>query len=182
MLILINEATASKEDQDINDHSQHSKSSAGGVASYVKSNLDHFARNDLSILEDEFETIWTEIKNTKGQNVLCCCTYRHPITDINKFNNYIDNIVQKISKENKLLFIMGDFNVNFLNYESHNDTNDFINTMISHYLLPHILHPTRVTDHSATVIDNIFPITHHMKLLVETSLVKFQITFHSLLF
>ena len=28
--------------------------------------------------------------------------------------------------------------------------------MISHYLLPHILHPTRVTDHSATVIDNIF--------------------------
>ena len=28
--------------------------------------------------------------------------------------------------------------------------------MISHYLLPHILHPTCVTDHSATVIDNIF--------------------------
>ena len=51
---------------------------------------------------------------------------------------------------------MGDFNVNLLNYESHNETNDFINTMVSHYLLPHILHPTRVTDHSATVIDNIF--------------------------
>ena len=45
--------------------------------------------------------------------------------------------MQKISKENKLLFIMGDFNVNLLNYESHNDTNDFINTMISHYLLLH---------------------------------------------
>ena len=28
--------------------------------------------------------------------------------------------------------------------------------MVSHYLLPHILHPTQVTDHSATVIDNIF--------------------------
>ena len=54
---------------------------------------------------------------------------------------------------------MGDFNVNLLNYESHNDTNDFINTMISHYLLPHILHPTRVPDHSATVIDNIFSST-----------------------
>ena len=64
--------------------------------------------------------------------------------------------MQKISKENELLFIMGDFNVNLLNYESHNDTNDFINTMISHCLLPLILHPTRVTDHSATVIDNIF--------------------------
>ena len=51
---------------------------------------------------------------------------------------------------------MGDFNVNLLNYNTHNYTNEFMNNMISHYLLPHILHPTRVTDHSATVIDNIF--------------------------
>ena len=51
---------------------------------------------------------------------------------------------------------MGGFNVNLLNYESHGETNEFINTMVSHYLLPHILHPTRVTDHSAVVIDNIF--------------------------
>ena len=51
---------------------------------------------------------------------------------------------------------MGDFNVNLLNHNLHSHINDFINTMISHYLLPHILHPTRVTDHSGTVIDNIF--------------------------
>ena len=89
-------------------HSQHSKSSAGGVALYVKSNLDHFERDDLSRLEDEFEKIWIEIKNNKGQHVLCCCAYRHPNTDIKKFNNYIDSMMQKISKENKLLFIMGD--------------------------------------------------------------------------
>ena len=46
-------------------HSQHSKSSAGGVALYVKFNLDHFIREDLSVLEDEFETLWVEIKNSK---------------------------------------------------------------------------------------------------------------------
>ena len=51
---------------------------------------------------------------------------------------------------------MGDFNINLLNYESHRDTNEFINSMVSHCLLPHILQPPRVTDHSATVIDNIF--------------------------
>ena len=28
--------------------------------------------------------------------------------------------------------------------------------MTTHYLLLHILHPIRVTDHSATIIDNIF--------------------------
>ena len=53
----------------------------------------------------------------------------------------------KISKESKLVFCMGDFNVNLLNY---------VNTMISHYLLPCILHPARVTDDSEAIIDNIF--------------------------
>ena len=62
----------------------------------------------------------------------------------------------KIVKENKLVFCMGDFNVNLLNYNVHNPTNDFLDSMLSNYLLPYILHPTRVTDHSATVIDNIF--------------------------
>ena len=42
-------------------------------------------------------------------------------------------------------------NINLLNYESHSDTNEFINSMVSHHLLPHILQPTR-----ATIIDNIF--------------------------
>ena len=36
----------------------------------------------------------------------------------------------KISKENKLVFCMGDFNVNLSNYNGHTHTNDFLNTMI----------------------------------------------------
>ena len=66
------------------------------------------------------------------------------------------SILQKVQKENKTLFIMADFNINLYNYSSHTETNDFINLMVSNYLLPHILHPTRVTDQSATITDNIF--------------------------
>ena len=88
--------------------------------------------------------------------MLCGCAYRPPNTNADKFNDYTNQTVEKVSKESKLIFLMGDFNINLLNYESHGETNDFINTMISYYLLPHILPPTRVTDHSATVIDNIF--------------------------
>ena len=105
-------------------HSQHSNSSAGGVALYIRNNLDYIVREDLNALENEFETIWVEIKNKKSQNVLCCCAYRHPNTEVEKFNNYIDKVMQKISKENKLIFYMGDFNVNLLNYNLHSHTND----------------------------------------------------------
>ena len=76
-------------------HSKHSNSSAGGTAIYIKSNLD-----GLSIAEDELETVWVEIKNNKCQNAPCCCAYRHPNTDIEKFINYMDKIMTKMVKEN----------------------------------------------------------------------------------
>ena len=137
-------------------YSQPSKASAGGVAIYIKSSLNYVIRDDLNRTEDEFECIWVEIKNSKSQSILCCCAYRHPNSETQKFLDYIESTLSMAKKEKKLLFIMGDFNFNLLNYESHTETNDFLNTMISHYMLPYILQPTRVTDHSATVIDNIF--------------------------
>ena len=48
-------------------YTQPSKSAAGGVAICVKDELDHFKRDDLSILHDEFESLWVEIKNKKGK-------------------------------------------------------------------------------------------------------------------
>ena len=51
---------------------------------------------------------------------------------------------------------MGDFNIDLLEYDSHNPTNDFINSLIAHSFLPYIYQPTRVTDHPATITDNIF--------------------------
>ena len=51
---------------------------------------------------------------------------------------------------------MGDLNINLLNYDSNAATNEFLNFMVSQYLLPHILHPARITDHSSSIIDNIF--------------------------
>ena len=43
-------------------HSHHSNSSAGGVALYIKEDLQHMMRDDISTCEDEFETIWIEMK------------------------------------------------------------------------------------------------------------------------
>ena len=107
-------------------------------------------------MEEEYEIIWVEINNKKDKNLLCCCLYRHLSSDITKFIDHMTSILQKVQKESKTLFIMGDFNINLYNYCSHTETNDFTNLMVSNYLLPHNLHPTRVTDHSATIIDNSF--------------------------
>ena len=88
----------------ISGHTTHSiptKSSAGGVALYVKSSLDYKPREDLSVCKDEFEMVGMEILGTKSKNILCCCVYRHPNTDAREFVNYLDNLLQELGKENK---------------------------------------------------------------------------------
>ena len=137
-------------------YTQPSKSNAGGVAIYIKNNLDHFIRDDLCKLDDCFEAVWIEIKNSKGKNSLCGCIYRHPNTDVTNLMQYLEATFSLIDKKKYNIFLMGDFNIDLLQYESHSSTNDFLNTMISNSFLPYILQPTRVTDHSSTVIDNIF--------------------------
>ena len=76
------------------------------------------------------------------------------VTDFNQ--NYLNGLLDKISKEEKNIFLLGDFNINLLNYNEHRPTNDFLDSLASSSLLPYILQPTRLTCHSNTLINNIF--------------------------
>ena len=47
--------------------------------------------------------------------------------NLNVFNsNYLNNLLEKISKEQKSVFLLGDFNINLMNYNVHNPTNEFL--------------------------------------------------------
>ena len=131
-----------------------SHSSAGGVGIYVRSNLEANKRDDLCVRDADFETVWVEICNPNAKNVICCCVYRHPNSDISKFNDHLHGKIEDLAKENKLIAIMGDFNIDLLKYDCHSATNEFVNMMFSHHFQPAILHPTRITDTSSTIIDN----------------------------
>ena len=62
-----------------------------------------------------------------------------------------------IVRENKIVFLLGDFNVNLShNNELSLDVEEFKNIFFSHHLFPLINKSTRETNHTATVIDNIF--------------------------
>ena len=64
--------------------------------------------------------------------------YRHPSMDLTDFNcNYLSKLLANISKEQKSIFLFGDFNVNLLNYNEHNRTNEFLDSFAS--IMPLIL-------------------------------------------
>ena len=77
--------------------------------------------------------------------------------DLTDFNcNYLNMLLENITKEQKSVFLLGDFNVDLLNYHEHNQTNEFLDSLASNSFAPFILRPTRISSHSNTLIGNIF--------------------------
>ena len=65
-------------------------------------------------------------------------------------------MLEKVSKEQKQISLLGDFNLNLLNYNAYQPTNDFFDSLVSNSIIPYIMQPTRLTSHSRTLIDKIF--------------------------
>ena len=147
----------------------------GGVGLYIRDSLTYNPRIDLDSCTDDFETVWVEIENKNDKNFLICCVYRHPSSNIDNLTSHFQNHLSKLSS-NKLLFIMGDFNVNLLDFSSHTPTSDFVNNFFSHSLLPCIHHPTRVSEHRASIIDNIY--TNATNANIVSGNILMQITDH----
>ena len=136
--------------------SQPTTQRAGGVGLYINNDLLFNVRHDLSSSSAESEILWVEIESQLNKNVLCGIVYRHPNSNLESFLNKIYSIIEKVHQEKKLCILSGDFNINLLNCEKHPPTEDFINSLNSYFLEPHILRPTKITNHSTTLIDNIF--------------------------
>ena len=73
-----------------------------------------------------------------------------------KFIQYLDLVASKVAKEKKLIYLMGDFNFDLLQYDTDNNSYDFLNSIVENGMLLFIHQPTRLIDSSATLIDNIF--------------------------
>ena len=84
-----------------------------------------------------------------------------PNANPNSFLAAIQDILHNARLHNKDSFIMGDCNINLLNcIISSSLSQEFLNTFLSGSFLPLISRPTRLTETSATLIDNIFSNIH----------------------
>ena len=73
-----------------------------------------------------------------------------------EFNSdYLTNLLEKRSLESKTFVLLGDFNADLLKYHTNSDISNFLDSMYSSLLLPHIASPTCTTATSATLIDNV---------------------------
>ena len=80
--------------------------------------------------------------------------YRMPNTSLDMFINRIGNIINIITRQNKLWYFLADLNIDLLKPENHSPTSEFLDIMYSYSMFPLITKPTRVTKNTATLIDH----------------------------
>ena len=133
-----------------------------GCGLYIRDSITYIERHKLDIAyvddNEEFQTKWIEIINNKTSNILVCVTYRHPRKQAGKiYNNSLREKLCQVKKENKLLFLVGDTNYDFLKMNTNPLIGEFYELITEHFLQPTILEPTRMVGaQRPTLIDNIF--------------------------
>ena len=77
-----------------------------------------------------------------------------PISEYNE--SYLSPLLEKLSNEKKEIIILGDFNIDLLNYEKNEKVQENLDLLYSNSYLPYITLPTRLSNTTKTLIDNIF--------------------------
>ena len=129
----------------------------GGLGIYVSNNFNFKRRPDLDIIEDGIiETLFIEIISTSGKNIIVGTVYRPPSGNFDMFENKFNEILTKVDKSNKITYLMGDFNIDLLKTENSDYSSRFCEQLFTSSFFPLITRPSRITQHTATLIDNIF--------------------------
>ena len=83
--------------------------------------------------------------------------YRSPSHDPNLFLTELERKLELLNKhKNKHIILTSDNNIDLLQFQNFEPANKLVNCLSEHGFLPVISIPTRITSHSATLIDHIF--------------------------
>jgi len=133
----------------------------GGIGLFIKEGIDYRVRDDLSVfIPHVYESLFIEIPSKSHKpNHIVGVVYRPntpPRANMDIFTNTFHVTMNIINTENKTSVIMGDLNIDLLKYYTHDNTNEFVDQVITNGFIPVILKPTRVDKSSATLIDHIY--------------------------
>ena len=71
-------------------------------------------------------------------------------------------VLERLSKENRPTYLLGDYKIDLLKYNHHSES--FLNQILCYGFFPKIDRSTRITNTSATLIDNILTNVHDKNL------------------
>ena len=104
------------------------------------------------------------------------CIYRPPCYPIIEFNELIGSLLDKLEKDNKHIYITGDFNRDILLTDTNSE--QLKKLFLSSHFYPLINKPTRIANNTATLINNIYCNIPNLQSNVESGLLHVNIADH----
>ena len=113
------------------------ESNAGGTLLYIANHLSYKPLTDISLNKaNQLESTSIETINSRKSNIIVGYLYKHPNMDVSDFNkNYLNTLLDKLSKESKQASLLDDFTINLLNYNDHQSANEFLDSLASNSIM-----------------------------------------------
>ena len=88
----------------------------GGTLLYIDNHWSYKPHTDLGLNKaNQLESTFIEIINPIKSNIIVGCFHKYPNMDVSDFNkNYLNILLDKLSKENTQVFLLGGYNNNLL--------------------------------------------------------------------
>ena len=167
-------------------------SRGGGLAIYVNTktceledfnimNISSTANNDVSRNSASCEYLFVRL-NIKNEHNLSKSFiignfYRSPSLKPNDYIEDLNQILKNLGRhKSKHILLVGDLNIDLIKYNTDNNSQNLINTTTNHGFIQTISRPTRITDHSATLIDHIY--TNQIHDIASTGILTLDISDH----
>ena len=134
-------------------------SRGGGVAILLKDNIPYKKQDDITtMIEKEVESVYVKIMCRNGTKSLLGSLYRAPNTNGKLFSEHVVEVLSRVkSRTPNMEIVLGmDHNHDLLKSDTHKQMEEFLDLMVNSEMWSTITRPTRVTQTSATIIDNIF--------------------------
>ena len=131
----------------------------GGTTILIQNGLSCKRRNNLEIFQEKkLETPCVKIRTKSNKGIVVGSLYKPPNTNKTVLCQHAREVISKIRAEagNKEISLGMDNNLDLLKACSHQQTQCFLDIILDNGLLPSITRLTRITQQSATLIDNIF--------------------------
>lgn len=133
-------------------HAYRTVNCGGGVSLYIGNHIDCVINEKISSISDALEIISVEI--LIGDTIVNVFgIYRPPSGSIRQFLSELDYCLSSVNPNHNIV-LCGDFNIDLI--ADNGNVGDLCDLMRSHSLFSCINLPTRITDHSFTLIDHLW--------------------------
>ena len=101
----------------------------GGLYVFLLEFLFHKVRDDLAVNSSSIECFCVEVFNKNSKSIVLNLIYQPPNGDPNELENNFEKIISKRKITYKELVLVGDFNINVLDFNECKLVQSFVNLM-----------------------------------------------------